>query len=80
MVSCEVGREGRTELRKATGFWIGLGVELLEVGEEAWGGDWGRRANTELRKAAGTRGGEETKVGGLVGDVSTRVGKTLGGG
>lgn len=28
-------RDGRTELRKATGFWMGLGVELLEVGEEA---------------------------------------------
>lgn len=33
------GREGSTELRKATGFWMGLGVELLEVGDEAWGGD-----------------------------------------
>ena len=31
--------EGRTELRNATGFWMGLGVELLEAGEAACGGD-----------------------------------------
>lgn len=52
LVACAVGREGRTELRKATGFWMGLGVELLEVGEDAWGGDWVRTENTELRNGA----------------------------
>ena len=53
------------------------------MGEEAWGGDCDRRANTELRKAAGTRVGEDMKLRGLVGlvgDFSTLVGKTLGGG
>lgn len=39
LVRGDVGSEGRTELRKATGFWMGLGVELLDVGEEACGGD-----------------------------------------
>ena len=60
---------------------MGLGVEVLEVGEEAWGGDCDCRANTELRK--GTRVGEDMKLRGLVGlvgDFSTLVGKTLGGG
>lgn len=27
--------DGKTELRKATGFWMGLGVELLDVGDAA---------------------------------------------
>lgn len=61
------GSEGSTELRKATGFWMGLGVELLEVGEEACSG-------------AEPGVGEDTREGGLVGDISTLVGKTLKGG
>ncbi|KAG7279846.1 hypothetical protein CRUP_013756 [Coryphaenoides rupestris] len=36
---CSKCSDGRTELRNATGFWMGLGVELLETGEEASGGD-----------------------------------------
>lgn len=71
--------EGSTELRKATGFWMGLGVELLEHGDEAWGGDWARRRG-EWRKAGGTRVGEDTKLGGLLAGSSTRVGKMRGGG
>lgn len=39
LVGGDVGSEGRTELRKATGFWMGLGLEQLEVGEEACDGD-----------------------------------------
>lgn len=70
------GSEGSTELRKATGFWMGLGVELLDVGEEACGGDWARR-NGELTKAGGTRVGEEM-YGGLLAGSSTRVWKTRG--
>lgn len=67
--------EGSTELRNATGFWIGLGVELLDVGDEACGGDWARRAKPPPGKV-----GEDTRYGGLVGDISTLVGRTLGGG
>lgn len=66
------------ELRKATGFWMGLGVELLEVGEEAWGGDWALKANRLFMIGAGPGGGEDTKDGGLVGDVSILVGKIKG--
>lgn len=39
LVGGDVGSEGRTELRNATGFWMGLGLELLDVGEEACGGE-----------------------------------------
>lgn len=67
--------DGSTELRKATGFWMGLGVELLDVGDEACGGDWARRAKPPPGKV-----GEDTRDGGLVGDISTLVGRTLGGG
>lgn len=59
---------------------MGLGVELLEVGEEACGGDWARRANTLFRNGAEPGVGEDTRDGGLVGDWSTLVGKILGGG
>lgn len=55
---------------------MGLGVELLEVGEAAWGGDWALMANTLLRSGVG----EDTRDGGLVGDMRTLVGKVLGGG
>lgn len=59
---------------------MGLGVELLEAGEEACGGDWARMANTLFRNGADPGVGEDTSDGGLVGDMSTLVGKTLGGG
>lgn len=59
---------------------MGLGVELLEVGEEAWGGDWARTANKLFMSAADPGMGEDKRDGGLVGDVSTLVGKILGGG
>lgn len=59
---------------------MGLGVELLEVGEEAWGGDWARMAHMLFRNGADTGVGEDTREGGLVGDLSTLVGKILGGG
>jgi len=59
---------------------MGLGVELLEVGEEACGGDWARKANTLFRNAADPGVGEDTRDGGLVGDLSTLVGEILGGG
>lgn len=55
-------------------------MELLEVGEEAWGGDWARTANAEFRNEEDNGVGEDTRAGGLVGDLSTRVGKILGGG
>lgn len=58
---------------------MGLGVELLDVGEEACGGDWARTANMLFRNGADPGVGEESR-GGLVGDVSTRVGKILDGG
>lgn len=69
-------REGRTELRKATGFWMGLGVELLEMGEEALGGSW--ELIMLFRKEAAGRG--EVRKGGLVGDLSTLTGKVPNGG
>lgn len=59
---------------------MGLGVELLEVGEEAWGGDWARMANMLFRNGAEPGVGEDTRDGGLVGDVRTLVGNILGGG
>lgn len=59
---------------------MGLGVELLEVGEDAWGGDWARMANVLLRNDADPGVGEDTRDGGLVADLSTLVGKILGGG
>lgn len=59
---------------------MGLGVELLEVGEEACGGDWARTANMLFMNAADSGVGEDTRDGGLVGDLSTLVGKVLGGG
>lgn len=40
---------------------MGLGVELLEVGEEAWGGDWVRMANTLFRNDADTGVGEDMR-------------------
>lgn len=69
--------DGRTELRKATGFWMGLGVELLKVGDEACGGDWARKEDKLFRNEAGV--GEDTRDGGLVGDFSTLVGENGGG-
>lgn len=80
MVSWLGVREGSTELRKATGFWMGLGVELLDVGEEACGGDWALKANTLFMNGAEPGVGEDTRDGGLVGDMRTLVGKVLGGG
>lgn len=59
---------------------MGLGVELLEVGEEAGRGDWARKANVLFRNGADPGEGEDTRVRGLEGDMSTRVGKILGGG
>lgn len=70
--------DGRTELRKATGFWMGLGEELLEVGDEACGGDWARKKDMLFRNEPGV--GEDTRDGGLVGDLSTLVGESLSGG
>lgn len=55
-------------------------MELLEVGEEACGGDWARMANTLFRNGGDWGVGEDTREGGLVGDLSTLVGKILGGG
>lgn len=79
-LGCDRVREGRTELRNATGFWMGLGVELLDVGEEACGGDWALRANTLFRSDAEPGVGDDTRDGGLVGDWRTLVGKIRGGG
>lgn len=60
---------------------MGLGVELLEVGEEACGGDWARMANVLFRNGTDPGVGEDTRDDeGLVGEVSTRVGNILGGG
>lgn len=59
---------------------MGLGVELLEVGEEACEGDWARMANMLFRNGTDPGVGEDTRDGGLVGDLSTLVGKILGGG
>lgn len=52
-------------------------MELLEVGEEACGGDWARSSG-EFTKAGGTRVGEETYAGGLLAGSSTLVWKTRG--
>lgn len=57
---------------------MGLGEELLEVGEEAWGGDWARMANMLFKNCAEPGVGEDTRDGGLVGDLSTLVGNILG--
>lgn len=59
---------------------MGLGVELLEVGDDAWGGDWARMAKVLFRNGADPGVGEDTRDGGLVADLSTLVGKILGGG
>lgn len=59
---------------------MGLGVELLDVGEGACGGDWARMANALFRNGTDPGVGEDTSDGGLVGDMSTLVGKTLRGG
>lgn len=59
---------------------MGLGVELLEVGEEACGGDCARMANVLFRNGTDPGVGEHTRDGGLVGDLSTLVGKIRGGG
>lgn len=48
------------------------------MGEDACGGDWARTANKLFRNDPGV--GDDTSDGGLVGDVSTLVGKILGGG
>lgn len=72
--------DGSTALRKATGFWMGLGVELLDAGEEACGGDWARKPKTLLWNGTDPGVGEDTRDGGLVGDMSTLVGKVRGGG
>lgn len=71
--------DGRTELRKATGFWMGLGVELLDVGDAACGGDCALSPNMVFRSME-LRVGEDRDDGGLVGDCSTLVGKKRGGG
>lgn len=55
-------------------------MELLEVGEAAWGGDWARMANVLFMNDADPGVGEDTRDGGLVGDLITLVGKVLGGG
>lgn len=51
----------------------------MEVGEEVWGGDWACVANVLLRSIVNPIVGEDTRDGGLVGDLSTLIGKTLGG-
>lgn len=50
------------------------------MGEAAWGGDWTCTANLLFRNDADPGVGEDTRDGGLVGDLSTLVGKILGGG
>lgn len=50
------------------------------MGEEAWGGDWARKANMVFGNDVHPGVGEDTRDGGLVGDLSTLVGKVLGGG
>lgn len=50
------------------------------MGEEACGGDWARTANMLFRNDADPGVGEDTSEGGLVADLSTLVGKILGGG
>lgn len=59
---------------------MGLGLEVLEVGEEACGGDWARMENMLFRNGAEPGVGEDTRDGGLVGDVRTLVGNILGNG
>lgn len=44
------------------------------MGEEACGGDWALKASTDPNV------GDDTRDGGLVGDLSTLVGEILGGG
>lgn len=53
---------------------MGLGLELLEVGEEACGGDRARKASADPGV------GDDTRDGGLAGDLNTLVGENLGGG
>lgn len=67
-------------LRKATGFWMGLGVEVLEVGEEACGGDCALMVNALFKVGAEPVVGEDMSDVGLDGDWSTLVGKVLVGG
>lgn len=55
---------------------MGLGVELLEIGEAGLGGSW--ELIMLFRKD--TAGGGEVRNGGLVGDLSTLTGKVPGGG
>lgn len=50
------------------------------MGEEAWGGDWARKAYMVFGNDVHPGVGEDTRDGGLVGDLSTLVGKVLGGG
>lgn len=57
---------------------MGLGVELLDVGDEACGGDWALMVKTGPGNNPGV--GEDMRDGGLAGDMSTLVGKTLRGG
>lgn len=54
---------------------MGLGEELLEVGEDACGGDWARKPRPLFRNV-----GDDNRDGGLVGDLRTLVGENLSGG
>lgn len=55
-------------------------MELLDVGDEACGGDWARMVKTLPGNDAEPGVGEDMRDGGLAGDMSTLVGKSLGGG
>ena len=48
------------------------------MGEEAWGGDWARMENMLVKNCGEPGAGEETREGGLGGDLSTLVGNILG--
>lgn len=53
---------------------MGLGEELLEVGEDACGGDWARKPRLLFRNV-----GDDNRDGGLVGDLRTLVGVNVNG-
>lgn len=58
---------------------MGLGEEVLDVGEAAWGGDCPLVAKKQFRNIeAGV--GEDTRDGGLVAGWRTLVGNICGGG
>lgn len=59
---------------------MGLGVELLDVGEAACGGDCALNPKTVFRSIELSVGEDTRDDGGLVGDWSTLVGKIIGGG